>query len=643
MSSGLADLVFDPNGTLHIGPLAVMLDRKLSRDGKETLPAVVPGVYSPTEADDANTIATVPAIQRDFSGGALYSTRIIENGYGYAAPGYLRAARAATPPGARTTLTLPAPSPALGNITDSWEINGDLYFNAGRYALIVDGGSATAATVAQDLGGGFVADGAALFNGAAYIGGSVTWQIPSEGSMLPRLVMGNSALTGIRYTGGDPMSLVNWTPNPSSIPVGDSTALITSIVAAPSHVYFEKEDGGLYDLNSRGETPCLTPDIARSIVSAYNGAASIYHDNFVHAGHATGAVMVDVSQAQRRYGMSWSLPAFGVTNRTPVVGPVVAWALDQGWLVAAVYNQTTDTTYIGAGMRRGKPGVPDGPGPILWHFAEMVVDGRVTHLRTTVVGGAPRLWVASRVGPNIVLEWQYLPDAADPLASLANGTSFRFGDRLVLYTTPFDWGDPDAIKILRVIGLRTQRLGGSASVAVSANAEGGSFTLQDTATTSPRARISPRAPLTQGYEIGMLLVAEGTALNPPVIEAIKVDAEVQTEQFDRRYYPIRVGKHQDLRGGVKDQRNASTVWASVADLHTIGVMEMRDNIQKATLNVRVHPVQQYEAVEDTRIDAYTYSGVLPITILELLEAGATGGNLWGGGSIWGDGSVWGAA
>jgi hypothetical protein len=634
-----------------------------------TLPAEVEGSFGPAEVDDANTVITVPAIQDDFSGGALYSKRVIKNGYAYTAPGFARAARGVTPPGQKTSVTLPSPSPSLGAITDSFVLGNHLYFLAGRYALKLDSGTGSP-TIDQDLGVGFSADGAAVFNGDAYVGGTggniwklsslgvwsqsadvthskaavITWLIPTEGEMRARLVMGNSALTGIRYTGGDPMSLANWTPNPTSISVGDSSYPITSIIGGPNHVWIPKEDG-FYDLNSRGETTNLTPDLARGVISDENGAHGIYHNNFVHLSHLFGSHRIDVSQSRRQYGAVWTLSPFGATNETPIIGPVTAYAIDQGWILAPVYNESLGFSYLMAGRNRGEPGVPDGPGAMLWHGAEAVISGRITCLAVTAPNGVPRVWMASRQGASTRLAWQYLPSAVNPMAELVSDTGFRFGSDLLLYTTAFDWGDPDAKKVLRVIGLRADGLGASVSIAVSANAEGGDFTVQtESAQTSPRTRISPRAPLTEGHEIGILLVGDGTGTSPPVVRALKLDAEMINEQFDRRYYPIVVAKGQDLRGSTPDNRNHQELWNSVTNLHIEGVLEMQDRIQDQVLNVRVHPIPKYKAREDQIIGGYVYEALLGVTVLEILEGSAIAGVQWGSGVQWGqDGLKWGGS
>lgn len=659
---GIYDLVFRPGEATEVG---IMLDREY-KDGK-LKPAGYKGGFSPSQSDAIDTLQTIPLTQSDFSGGALYSKAVIPNGYAYTAPGFARSPRGVTPPGLVTQVNLPISFPPYGRITDSFEIGGDLYFLGGRVALICEGGTDTTLSTAQDLGLGFVADGASLFNSAAYIGGSggniwkctsagafsqsadvshrkaatVTWLVPSEGAMLPRLVMADSTLKGIRYTGGDPMVLANWTPNPSFIPVGESSYSITGIVAAPNHFYVAKEDG-LHDLNTRGETPNQTPYWRQGAISSRNGACGIYQAGYVHLGHTLGADRVDVTRPQRHYVGDWTLTPHGVVNETPVAGPVTAWAIDQGWIMAAVYNETLNMSYVGAGRNRGEPGVPEGPGSMIWHFAEQIVPGEVTHMRISLANGHPRLWVASQHEADITLTWQHLPAATNPLGEFANGSDFRFGTSMVLYSTPFDWTQPDTLKILRIVGLRADNLGASVGITVETNAEDGAFVSLGTARTSPRARMAPRDPLTEGYEIGVRLTGEGTETSPPVLRAIKLDAELQNEQFDRRIYDIRVGKQQPTHGGT-DRRNASRVWEDVTNLHTDGVMNMFDQ-EGSLLTVKVHPVQSYVAIEDTAVSGtFTRTGKLPITVLDVQLAGGIGqGAIWGDGSFWGEPTYGGA-
>ncbi len=161
------------------------------------------------------------------------------------------------------------------------------------------------------------------------------------------------------------------------------------------------------------------------------------------------------------------------------------------------------------------------------------------------------------------------------------------------------------------------------------------------ARTSPRTRISPQAPLTEGYEIGIKLEGSGLSTLPPVLRSFKLDAELLDEQFDRRVYSIKVGQGQPTHGG-EDKRNAATVWQAVTRLHRDGVMALRDQ-EGSLLNIRAHPVRGYAAVEDSTVSgSFTRSGLLPVTVLEIVSGSGIGdGALWGDGTLWGSGAFWG--
>jgi hypothetical protein len=679
---GLYDLLFiKPDGT-RVG---VMLSRPVVKgpDQKPRLgPALFQGGYAAAELGGVHNYAgaattqppfesaqSVPIVQSDFSGGALYSKRQIPNGYAVTLPGYVRGGRAVTSPGAVTSVALSGLGVTLGTVVENniFELGGNLYVLAGQYALKLAGGVSDP-VVDKDLGASFSADGAALFNGAAYVGGSggniwkqtsggvwsqsadvshrkagvVTWLIPTSNTMQARLVMANSSLTGIRYTGGDPMALGNWTPNPSSIPVGDSSFPIAGIAAAPNHVYIPKQDG-LYDLNSRSETTNLLTEWKHSAITSDNGACSIYRDGYIYLGHALGADRYNAKAQQRQNLSTWIFPPFGVVNETVVQGPISAWAFDQGWLLGWAYNATLNTSYLGSFRARGEPGVPDGPGAGIWNFAEDVVVGRVTCSYATIVSGQPRLWTAARNGPTTTLQWQYLPNALNPLAELESDTGFRFGRTFDLRTSQYDWEDPDAIKTLRLIPIRADRLGSGVQITVLANAEGGDYTFQDIARTSPRSRIRPHAPLTSGHELALRLLGDGTPTNPPVLRAIKLDGEVQTEQFDRRTYPVRAGKQQLLRDGTEDRRNAARVWEDLAALHTEEDPVTVHDQEGSTLNARVHPITSYKATEDeANSGRYTREGIVSFTVLDIVSGASVGsGGVWGSGVKWGSGIVYG--
>ncbi len=635
--------------------IGVMLDR--AERGDARLPAQIEGGFGPAEADDQLVSDDVPVMHDDFSGGAFYSKRLLKTGYAYAEGAYCRDPRVVLPAGAVTELPLPA---GTVEISGSFEQDGHLYLLAG--ALAVRLGSGTDLPVnAQYLGAGFVADGAAAFNGATYVGGSggnlwrlqggvwtqsasaarrkaatVSWVIPSEGSGISaeRLIMATSDLRNIRYVAGDPLIDANWGP---VIRVGSSSHPITSLVSAPRHAYICKTDG-LYDLNSRGETPHLTPGLRHAAIAPSNGAVSLYWGGFVYFTHVSGLYRVWVGDPVVQYQPGWCQPGWGLPNETPIHGACTALAIDQGWIIASVYNGTN--SYQGAGVDRREVGI-EGIGPLLWHFAEVALPGeRITHMRVTAPGSQPRLWIATMYGGQARLRWVSLPKAATPLEDFLASGQHRFQQRWTLYPSVHDWGDADAEKIIKQLGVVTENLGTGVTMDVAANADGGAWTSQGTIRTSPRARLVPRAPLSKGQQIGLRIIGNGTALIPAVLRSAKVRAEVNVELFERRRYPIRVQRGQKTRNGATDRRNPARVWQQIVDFQRAGPIDMVDE-QGNQLTIRVRGGMPFKQVEDKESGDWTYIAALDVTVLDIVAMGGVGRTFkWNDGTKWNSSAVW---
>lgn len=602
------DLVFTHDALPSVG---VMLYRGQDKPGASKA-AEIPSSWNVGDATQQIIQRDVPKLQSDFSGGAGYSKPVpgVPTGYSYGAgpvgggPGiWCRNPRVVMNAGAVTSVSLP------GGLTQACSqiirFNGDLYCLFGRYVVKIASASG-AATLEKDLGANYIASGATEFNGNLYVGGtlggtsSFIWKLTTGGvwsqsvdaakSLLVTVywvvagvglfeMVGQSATGTFAYCSGNPMLEADWSPD---IAVGSSGSAITAVIAGPRHVYFIKPDG-VYDVDSRGYSPKLTPYWDRLYNSA-SGFTAMHHNGYVYAAHADFLDRVNImNTSEGNEEPEQCTPGADTPNLTPVMGRVSAMCPGVGgWINAWVYNAATGYSYLAAGKERASlyattsfTGSAQGPGPLLWHYSEWDRQGVVTAcLVDTPADGVVRLWAASAIAGVVTLEWQSQPPNGNPYSDWQNVGDHTFGSSGYLYLTEHDWDDDAAKKITRRHDIRSENLAPGRSIVMEASADGAAWSTQGTAQSSPRASFQPSTS-TECYILGRRLTLASTTTQPAILYSVKTRASVIPDLFRTLDLTIAFGHGVPLRKGT-DLRDPTETLGLIEAMQSAGVVTFTD-------------------------------------------------------------------
>lgn len=601
------DLVFTHDALPSVG---VMLYRGQDKPGA-TKAAEVPSSWNVGDATQQIIQRDVPKLQADFGGGAGYAKPVpgITTGYSYGTsdniaggPGiWCRTPRVVMNAGAVTAVALPGTATQF--ITKIIRFDGDLYLLCGRYVFKIPNGNGVPA-LEKDLGVGFVASGATEFNGDLYVGGSGgnIWKLDASGGTwtqsvdvvrsLPVTVywvvggvglfemVAQSAAGTFSYCSGNPMLLANWS---SDIAVGSSANSITQIVAGPRHVYF-LTPRGVFDVDSRGYSPNLTPYWDRLYDLNSSTEVGLIHDGYLYASHSEILDRVSITNLiEGNETPDQCTPGADAPNLTPVQGIIVALCPGVGgWINAWIYNPRTGYSYLAAGKQRASlyastsfTGSAQGPGPLLWHFSEWDRVGPVTAcLVDTAADGVTRLWAASWTGAAPSLEWQSQPPSGNPYADWLNAGTHTFGARGTLYMTENDWDDDAALKITRRHDIRSENLAPGRSILLEASADRAAWSTQGTAQSSPRASFQPTA-ATEGYILGRRLTLASTSTQPAILYSVKTRASVIPDLFRTLDLTIAFGHGVPLRKGT-DLRDPVETLQLIEAMQAAGVVTFTD-------------------------------------------------------------------
>jgi hypothetical protein len=647
----------------------------------------------------------VPQIWADWSGGGGMTrpAEAIPGGYAYTRdlvtryPGYVM------PRGALTEVVVAIPGATLGACKAAFEKSGDLYFCCGRYVVRITGGTdpGPIITASKDLGANVVAESAIRFDGKVYVGTSgagadaTLWELDSGWSNLDPLtgvrtlvarrelasvyweqnnpatgqwvgadrLVGNDTSTTIKTVarGSSPLSPGNWS---GPIKVGDGEAPITSLVAGPRRLWIATSIG-LFDMDFRGQPRLLNPYHGKQQDDTVNGVVSLFFGQFVYLSHVRGLDRVYVGEALRlQQEEGFCGPGEGLSNLTPVHGPVTAGTIEGGYLCVAQYNGTD--SYVSYGRQR-EPGTP-GHGPLRWWLGEVYLPGeRVTLLFPHVPddGSNPRLWICSvDAEGDTRIRWESLPAAPSPLQELvehldADGLyegDHRWHTGGELYLTDETYGDGNARKVLLRYDWNSLRLNASTYLTAFARAEQGAWVNQGQVKLSPRDQLVPVDPLRVGHQLGFYVQFTGTNTAPPVLLELRARAEVISELRDSRDYLVVLGPARSLRNTGREVRDPWKVWAQLQRLQTRAPVPFQDEMG-ADLVVRVEPgmgYQEYEHAPDgpaskRRVLAASLTvTVIPQTADELaLDSSgspptSSTRRRWGDGTLWGSGATWGS-
>jgi hypothetical protein len=297
--------------------------------------------------------------------------------------------------------------------------------------------------------------------------------------------------------------------------------------------------------------------------------------------------MVKVAQGTRDDISGWAGVGVGAPNETPIHGAGTSLTTDNGWLVQSLWSGTA--SYVMYGMERTVLGIP-GPGPMVWHGAEVYLPGEeITHMTTNALQGTPRLWIAtivrvtggSGLGKTVVgdinLYYCTIPDTAAPVQDWATSGAHRFATSSSLYLPAEHWGDPAAKKFLKRYDLQADNLGTGRTIQVLAHAEQSStFVDQGTAGGSPLATFYPPDDYLQARRAFFKLVLTGTTTNPPILRALKVRANVKLELSEAREYTVFLGG-KESRSGAADRRNPDTLHDFLVSLQDSSPIPMQNH------------------------------------------------------------------
>lgn len=261
----------------------------------------------------------------------------------------------------------------------------------------------------------------------------------------------------------DPMDPASWVED---VRITGSRGQLRQIAAAKTHAWLTAEDG-LFDLQETGESPNLMSYLG-GMVAPGNGYAAQYHDGAVFMAVGTGLdrVIVDTDgMLQETPGMCG--PGWGTRVENPVLGWTTAMCVDQGFLVAALFNPSTRSSYVCYGKSRAILQI-DGPNPMIWYGPEVVISGdlakggtRVTAMSvSSLVSGQRRLWISWTTDDTTESGTFYVtvPVAGAPLQEAYSQGSHKYNRGLGdtgslqpvadLYPMPNAWDDFPSLKII---------------------------------------------------------------------------------------------------------------------------------------------------------------------------------------------------
>lgn len=604
--------------------------------------------YGPAEAGrDLAKYFEVPVPLVDMAGGCGVSQA--GDGYegsgGFGVDAHLRTPNMIGPAGARSEVLLDAGIGTLSPITAGGQLGGDLFFVAGRYVLKVAGGDAIGPIMAadRDLGATVLGYGMTEFNGLLYVGtngklqsrtaagvwaasadsngkwlGKVHWTPGAAsggdtGQAGWRLIFTDTA-TSMRYValGADPLVLANAS---ASIPIGGGVSPINSIACARHHAYF-CTGIGVADVNQQGYSPILNPEVGLQRDDTLNGEASLFFDGYVYSSHLTGLTRADVASGDVQPEPGFCGFGYGMSNETPVRGRYTSLTLDQGWIVASIFDGTDSWIVYGRDRRY----VPDAKvrGPVIWWTEWKLPGERITLLYPAKLNSlVPRLWCASVTpGGAVKLYWYSLFEAENPYQEYINHLNssgvyvgnHRWATAFEATYTALALGNQSDRKVpirydVRLDNATTQSYG-----RLYAKADAGNYVQQGTGEDplvqrSPRSELVPEA-VVKGHTITLKMNGVGTDILPLFVREVRPKAQVIQELRETRTYLIDLTESATLRSGGRERNTVGAIWRALKALQTREPVPAVDELNE-DVRFRVEPGMTREEVEYQRRGATT--------------------------------------
>jgi hypothetical protein len=602
------DLVLSGGGLAV--PLGLMLYRPPDADDL--------GVIQPARVEVANTAgdASRPLVKRDvpvaftsLAGGMGYSLRegqSEDGAYGFGLGVYTRGGVGAMPAGEITQVPLPAGVVgAVGAaISDSIEFDGHLIFTTNtRYLAAIPASDPTTCVpfTNKDFGVTNLTRSVQVLNNKLYVGtadstggGGKLWQytpvagFPGTGSWSASSPLRRDLMTRVWWrreedaAGGffrlfaktgegtvgwtnkpetvcNPLSAADWT---EGIYVGEPSTNVVSLATSSNVVWIGKPDG-MWVMDNTGHTALVNSYMDRMIHSK-NGLAVQYLNGAVYYGTFYGVDRVVVEGGLRQDKNGNCSPGFGHQFEGPISGRCSAFSVDQGYLMAAIYNPLLGISYVLAGTE-----APAGSrNPLVWHGAEAYYGtglgtnaAEVTHMHVTSFAGGLRRYDAmvsdpGGASPIPYCYWQSLPVAGMPVQDLLAAGAFRAGTAFRIYFTALDAGEPTAPKGIQSYDVISRRLGGAKTLVMKARANAdpltvlteGTWVTQGTVATSPVGTIVPTTQ-TEGNYIETRIDGAGTATDPPIYMAHEARVSVMRRTATVKGYTVDLTRGAELRSG----------------------------------------------------------------------------------------------
>lgn len=569
--------------------------------GDDDRPIEFDGVLTPVDATEQFRPGGIPREFSNFEAGAGYTfyDERVPNGYDYAKNVWTMGP-SPVPSGELTEIELPAVSGTHGEIRVGLQSNGKLWISTGRYCVRLDDlGVSSAATVVADfstlasMATNVFITSACLYLGSAYWGGHSSgsaqplvrhtlssdtftsaatcsrlqiasfYGVDGEGTYDQWMVGTVASNAAFKYTNSaTPMNDANWTPGSADgIAIGDPSVGVSRIVTSRQAPYFQKPEG-IFAVQRLGTyIPNITPHW-RDVWYINNGVAGVLVKGRLYANILSGIDMVRGIDGQLNDEPYLVHPGHNMPTEMPAAGDCYAMCRDGNYVVAAIWNQATQASYVCWGQpAENVPGQP-GLTPMIWHVAPLVIEGeKVTWLEkaTTALplGGTPYLMVATTDpnGANPKLYRMSLPRNGNPLQDLASGGPWRCRtDTCTLYLSRYPGlQGAHSEKAIRQVATVSKNASGTSRLSIYVDPdESGRQQLGSDVTESPYAETRILTDISGRQLAPSVDLVAGSNTTPPILRALTVWAGEGVKATTTYTGRFRFGTGIVLRNGAKD-------------------------------------------------------------------------------------------
>jgi hypothetical protein len=243
-----------------------------------------------------------------------------------------------------------------------------------------------------------------------------------------------------------------------------SVETLQHIIASRRHVYISAP-GEVFDLDEQGNAHAITSYSSYSVLPGVSGSfdsgdsAAAIHDGWLYVRLSQGLNRINVEEQNLSELPGQCAPGWGTPAENRWSGFTTALAVDQGYVVNAVYSPTLDSTAIFWGKDRRYFGEVKTANPLIWYGPEVFTEQRLRVLKLWIsgLGGGLRLWIAgvTSFGQG-VLSHVSLPIAGTPLSDMLTSRTHRFATgynpsgtyqpHCALFSMPETWRSQASVK-----------------------------------------------------------------------------------------------------------------------------------------------------------------------------------------------------